>query len=227
MTEDAYVLQEFYKIITPNKVGLFEKIAPQRSRHLLVGLENIQQDHNASAIMRTMDCLGFQELHLIEKNNNYQFQRDIALGAARWLDVMQHQQEPEPVLDSIAHLRQKGYRIVATSPHIKASTPQNIDLTQPIALYFGAEKHGISEELSANADAFLHIPMHGFTESFNLSVSAALVLSAMRTRLEASSMNWLLSPEAQTELKISWCERILNGGPELAQKFREEFKKVW
>lgn len=227
MTEDAYVLQEFYKIITPNKVGLFEKIAPQRSRHLVVGLENIQQDHNASAIMRTMDCLGFQELHLIEKNNNYQFQRDIALGAARWLDVMQHQQEPEPVLDSIAHLRQKGYRIVATSPHIKASTPQNIDLTQPIALFFGAEKHGISEELSANADAFLHIPMHGFTESFNLSVSAALVLSAMRTRLEASSMNWLLSPEAQTELKISWCERILNGGPELAQKFREEFKKVW
>jgi tRNA (guanosine-2'-O-)-methyltransferase len=226
MTEDAYVLQEFYKIITPNKVGLFEKIAPQRSRHLVVGLENIQQDHNASAIMRTMDCLGFQELHLIEKNNNYQFQRDIALGAARWLDVMQHQQEPEPVLDSIAHLRQKGYRIVATSPHIKASTPQNIDLTQPIALFFGAEKHGISEELSANADAFLHIPMHGFTESFNLSVSAALVLSAMRTRLEASSMNWLLSPEAQTELKISWCERILNGGPELAQKFRGEFKKV-
>ena len=226
MTEDAYVLQEFYKIITPNKVGLFEKIAPQRSRHLVVGLENIQQDHNASAIMRTMDCLGFQELHLIEKNNNYQFQRDIALGAARWLDVIQHQQEPEPILDSIAHLRQKGYQIVATSPHIKASTPQNIDLTQPIALCFGAEKHGISEELSANADAFLHIPMHGFTESFNLSVSAALVLSALRTRLEASSIDWLLSPEAQTELKISWCERILNGGPQLAQKFREEFKKV-
>jgi tRNA (guanosine-2'-O-)-methyltransferase len=226
MTENAYVLEEFYKIITPNKVGLFEKIAPQRSRHLVVGLENIQQDHNASAIMRTMDCLGFQELHLIEKNNNYQFQRDIALGAARWLDVVQHQQEPEPVLDSIAHLRQKGYQIVATSPHINASTPQNIDLTQPIALFFGAEKHGISQELSANADAFLHIPMHGFTESFNLSVSAALVLSALRTRLEASSIDWLLSSTAQTELKISWCERILNGGPQLAQKFREEFKKV-
>ena len=226
MTEDAYVLQEFYKIITPNKVNMFERIAPQRSKHIVVGLENIQQDHNASAIMRTMDCLGFQELHLIEKNNNYQFQRDIALGAARWLDVMQHQQEPEPVLDSIAHLRQKGYQIIATSPHIKASTTQNIDLTQPIALFFGAEKHGISEELSANADAFLHIPMHGFTESFNLSVSAALVLSALRTRLEASSIDWLLSPERQTELKISWCERILNGGPQLAQKFRAEFKKV-
>jgi tRNA (guanosine-2'-O-)-methyltransferase len=226
MTQNDFVLSEFYKIITPNKVSMFERIAPQRSRHLVVGLENIQQDHNASAIMRSMDCLGFQELHLIEKNNNYQFQRDIALGAARWLDVVQHQQEPEPVLDSIAHLRQKGYQIVATSPHINASTPQNIDLTQPIALFFGAEKHGISQELSANADAFLHIPMHGFTESFNLSVSAALVLSALRTRLEASSIDWLLSPAAQTELKISWCERILNGGPQLTQKFREEFKKV-
>jgi tRNA (guanosine-2'-O-)-methyltransferase len=226
MTEDAFVLQEFYKIITPNKVNMFERIAPQRTKHIVVALENIQQDHNASAIMRTMDCLGFQELHLIEKNNNYQFQRDIALGAARWLDVVQHQQEPEPVMDSIAHLRQKGYQIVATSPHMKASTPQSIDLSQPIALFFGAEKHGISEELSANADTFLHIPMHGFTESFNLSVSAALVLSALRTRLEASKIDWLLSEQQSTALKIAWCERILNGGPQLAQKFREEFKKV-
>ena len=226
MTEDAYVLQELYKIITPNKVGLFEKIAPQRSRHLVVGLENIQQDHNASAIMRTMDCLGFQELHLIEKNNNYQFQRDIALGAARWLDVVQHQQEPEPVLDAISTLKAKGYRIVATSPHHKANTPQDIDLEQPIALFFGAEKHGISAELEANADSFLHIPMHGFTESYNLSVSAAVVLSALRTRLEASKQSWLLNEAEQIALKIEWCRRILNGGQQLAQKFREEYQKV-
>lgn len=226
MTQDAYVLQEFYKIITPNKIGLFEKIAPQRSRHIVVGLENIQQDHNASAIMRSMDCLGFQELHLIEKNNNYQFQRDIALGAARWLDVIQHQQEPEPVLDAISSLKTQGYKIVATSPHHKAHTPQDIDLSEPIALFFGAEKHGISAALEANADSFLHIPMHGFTESYNLSVSAAIVLNALRTRLETSEHEWLLSEEDQIALKIEWCERILNGGPQLAQKFRSEFKKV-
>lgn len=225
MTENDYVLSEFYKIITPNKVSMFERIAPQRSRHLVVGLENIQQDHNASAIMRSMDCLGFQELHLIEKNNSYQFQRDIALGAARWLDVYQHQNPPEPIYDGIAALKQKGYKIVATSPHHKAVTPQTIDLTQPIALFFGAEKHGISEELFQSADELLHIPMHGFTESFNLSVSAAMILNALRTRLEQSNINWLLPKEAQTKLKIEWCERILNGGPQLAQKFREEFKK--
>ena len=225
MTQNDFVLSEFYKIITPNKVSMFERIAPQRSRHLVVGIENIQQDHNASAIMRSMDCLGFQESHLIEKNNSYQFQRDIALGAARWLDVVQHQEGPEPVLDAIAQLKNKGYRIVATSPHHKAVTPQTIDISQPIALFFGAEKHGISEELLQNADELLHIPMHGFTESFNLSVSAAMVLSALRTRLEASEVNWLLPKAAQTMLKIEWCERILNGGPQLAQKFREEFKK--
>ncbi len=225
MTQNDFVLSEFYKIITPNKVSMFERIAPQRSRHLVVGLENIQQDHNASAIMRSMDCLGFQELHLIEKNNSYQFQRDIALGAARWLDVAQHQEGQEPVLDAIAQLKNKGYRIVATSPHRKALTPQTIDISQPIALFFGAEKHGISAELEAHADEFLHIPMHGFTESFNLSVSAAIVLSALRTRLEASQLHWLLTKEDQTRLKIEWCERILNGGPQLAKKFREEFKK--
>jgi tRNA (guanosine-2'-O-)-methyltransferase len=115
---------------------------------------------------------------------------------------------------------------VATSPHIKAKTPQNLTLDKPVALFFGAEKHGISEELKQNADEFLHIPMHGFTESFNLSVSAALVLSALRTRLEASNYSWLLSEKERTALKIEWCERILNGGPQLAQKFREEFKKV-
>jgi len=225
MTEDAYVLQEFYKIITPNKVDMFERIAAQRTKHIVVGVENIQQDHNASAIMRSMDCLGFQELHLIEKNNTYQFQRDIALGAARWLDVEQHQEGPEPVLNAIAQLKSKGYRIVATSPHHKAKTPQTINLDQPLALFFGAEKHGISEDLLQNADDLLHIPMHGFTESFNLSVSAAIILNALRTRLEQSNINWLLSEEERTQLKITWCERILNGGPQLAQKFRKEFKK--
>jgi tRNA (guanosine-2'-O-)-methyltransferase len=225
MTEDAYVLQEFYKIITPNKVNMFERIAAQRTKHIVVGVENIQQDHNASAIMRSMDCLGFQELHLIEKNNTYQFQRDIALGAARWLDVEQHQKGPEPVLNAIAQLKSKGYRIVATSPHHKAKTPQTINLDQPLALFFGAEKHGISEELLQNADDLLHIPMHGFTESFNLSVSAAIILNALRTRLEQSNFNWLLSEEERTQLKITWCERILNGGPQLAQKFLKEFKK--
>jgi tRNA (guanosine-2'-O-)-methyltransferase len=225
MTEDAYVLQEFYKIITPNKVNMFERIAAQRTKHIVVGVENIQQDHNASAIMRSMDCLGFQELHLIEKNNTYQFQRDIALGAARWLAVEQHQEGPEPVLNAIAQLKSKGYRIVATSPHHKAKTHQTINLDQPLALFFGAEKHGISEQLLQNADDLLHIPMHGFTESFNLSVSAAIILNALRTRLEQSNINWLLSKEERTQLKITWCERILNGGPQLAQKFRKEFKK--
>lgn len=225
MTQNDYVLSEFYKIITPNKVELFEKIAAQRSKHMIIALENIQQDHNASAVMRSMDCLGFQELHLIEKNNRYEFQRDIALGAARWLDVIQHQQEPEPVLDCIKHLRQNGYRIVATTPHKDAYHPQNIPLNEPFALFFGAEKHGISAELVKEADYFVKIPMHGFTESYNVSVSAAILMSALRTRMIQENLPFILSQEAQTELKISWCEKILNGGPALAEKYRLEFQK--
>lgn len=225
MTQNDYVLSEFYKIITPNKVELFEKIAAQRSKHIVVALENIQQDHNASAVMRSMDCMGFQELHLIEKNNRYEFQRDIALGAARWLDVIQHQQEPEPVLDAIQLLRNQGYTIVATTPHQDAYTPQNLPLDKPIALFFGAEKHGISSELKREADNFVKIPMHGFTESYNVSVSAAILMNALRTRMIQENIPFLLSAEAQTNLKISWCEKILNGGTALAEKYRIEFQK--
>ncbi|MEN9699691.1 MAG: hypothetical protein RLZZ301_889 [Bacteroidota bacterium] len=225
MTENEFVLEEFYKIITPNKVQLFESIAPERTRHFVLALENIQQDHNASAIMRSMDCLGVQELHLIEKNTNYQFQRDIALGASRWLDVHQHQDGDEPVLAAISELKQKGYRIVATSPHARSQGLEKLDLEQPIAFFFGAEKHGISEALKDNADEFVHIPMYGFTESYNLSVSAALLMQHVRLRLEQSLSDWKLSDEAQLALKIEWCKKILNGGAALDAKYREVYQK--
>ena len=122
-------------------------------------------------------------------------------------------------------LREKGYTIVATTPHKDAYTPQDLPLDKPIALFFGAEKHGISEELSKEADYFVKIPMHGFTESYNVSVSAAILLSALRTRMIHEKIPFILSPEAQINLKIDWCEKILNGGTALAEKYRLEFKK--
>lgn len=226
MTENEYLLQAFYQIITPHKKELFERVASQRTRHLVVALENIQQDHNASAIMRSMDCLGFHELHLIEKHNKYEFQRDIALGAARWLNIVQHHQSDQPILDAIKKLRTQGYRIVATSPHTKQNTLMEIPIDKPVALFFGAEKNGISEQLKNNADTIIQIPMYGFTESLNLSVSVALLLNMYRSRLASSKLNWLMSNDEQTEIKLLWCQKILNGGPELAEKFRSEYKKV-
>lgn len=218
------ILEEFYKIITPNKVEMFDRIAADRTKHLTIVLENIYQEHNASAVIRSCDCFGIQEMHVIEKDNQYKIQRDIALGAGRWVDMYNFNQGENVTADCIQNLRNKGYKIIATTPHTDAATIHDLDISTPTALIFGTERRGISDEVKEMTDGFVKIPMYGFTESFNISVSVALSLHTLRNRLETSELNWKLSPEEQTELKIKWCRKILNGGDFLEKHFREQFE---
>jgi tRNA (guanosine-2'-O-)-methyltransferase len=220
------VLKEFYKIITESKQQMFDAIAAERTKHLTIVLENVFQEHNASAVLRSCDCFGIQELNVIEKDNQYKVQRDIALGAGRWVDLYNFDKGDNPSLDCINKLKEKGYKIVATTPHTKDITINDLDLTQPIALVFGTERKGISQEIIDMADEFVKIPMYGFTESFNISVSVAITLNVLRNRLEKSDLNWKLSTEEQTALKIKWSKKILRAGNELEVAFRERlFKK--
>ena len=215
------ILDEFYNIISESKQHMFDAIAAERTKHLTVVLENIHQEHNASAVLRSCDCFGIQDLHVIEKNNQYKVQRDIALGAGRWVDLYNFDKGENPSLDCIKKLKEKGYKIVATTPHTNDVTINELELSQPIALVFGTEHTGISEEIIAEADEFVKIPMFGFSESFNISVSVAITLNVLRNRLEQSELNWKLSPEEQTALKIKWSKKILRAGNELEVAFRE------
>jgi tRNA (guanosine-2'-O-)-methyltransferase len=135
--EDQLVLAEFYKIITPNKQIMFDRIASNRTKHITVALENVYQEHNASAVLRSCDCFGIQELHVIEKDNQYKVQRDIALGAGRWVDMINYNIGSQPTLDCIRALKAKGYRIIATTPHTNDITINDLQLDTPIALVFG------------------------------------------------------------------------------------------
>jgi tRNA (guanosine-2'-O-)-methyltransferase len=199
---------------------MFDRIAAERTNFLTVSLENVYQEHNASAVLRSCDCFGIQQLHVIEKDNQYKVQRDIALGAGRWVDMFNYDQGGNPTMDCINNLRLKGYRIVATSPHANEKTINDIDISQPMALIFGTERRGISDEVKAAADEFVSIPMYGFTESFNISVSVAITLNVLRQRLEKSSVDWKLPQEEQISLKLKWCRKILRGGQELEDEIR-------
>ena len=218
--QNLHVLSELYSIITPSKREMFDRIAANRTRHVTVALENIYQEHNASAVMRSCDCFGIQELHVIEKDNPYKIQRDIALGAGRWVDLFTYDQEMSPETQCINQLRSQGYRIVATSPHGDIPSIHDIDVTKPFALIFGTERRGISEEVKLAADEFVRIPMYGFSESFNISVSVALMLNVFRQRLEESDIGWKLSEIEQTNLKLTWCKSILNGGQHIEAEIR-------
>lgn len=215
MIDKTAVLKELYDIITPNKRELFDRIAAERTRFMTVVLENVYQEHNASAVLRSCDCFGIQTLNVIEKDNQYKVQRDIALGAGRWVDLYNFDRGENPSLDCIRTLKAKGYKIVATTPHEKDVSVTEMNIQEPFALVFGTERRGISPEIMAAADEYVHIPMYGFTESFNISVSVAIVLNVLRERLERSSINWKLSPEEQVELKLKWCKKILRGGDAL------------
>lgn len=222
---DDKVLALFYEIITPNKVELFDRIAAQRTKYISIALENIYQEHNASAVLRTCDCFGIQELNVIEKNNQYEIKRDIALGAGRWVNMYNFNKGENPTSDCIAKLKAKGTKIVATSPHDSSHTISTLPLDAPCAFFFGTERQGLSKEVLETADYTVTIPMYGFTESFNISVSVALLLQGIRNRLMQSEFDWKLSEEEQIELKISWCRKILNGGDALENEFRRRIIK--
>lgn len=215
------ILAEFYDIISDNKKEMFDRIASERTKHITVAIENVYQEHNASAVLRSCDCFGLQEMHVIEKDNQYKVQRDIALGAGRWVDMYNYNQGTQVTKDCIDRLKSNGYTIVATTPHTE-NTIYDLDLSKPIALVFGTERRGISAEVEKMADTFVKIPMYGFTESFNISVSVAIILNTLRQRLEQSTYKWKLTQEEQTALKIKWCRKILNSGEKLEKHFREK-----
>lgn len=212
------LLEELYKIITPEKVVKFDEIAAERTRHITVVVENLYQEHNASAVMRSCDCFGIQDLHIIEKGNKFSVNREIAMGAGKWVDNHHYFDPLFPTKKCITSLKDKGYRIVATTPHTNDILLDELSVKEPIAVLFGTEQTGLSETALSLADDFVRIPMHGFTESFNISVSAALTMMTLRKKLEAETdLNWKLSQEEQIELKINWCKNIIKN-PEIVER---------
>lgn len=205
------LLEEFYKLIPEEKGLLFDGIAANRTNYLTVVLEEIFQEHNASAIIRTCDCFGIQELHVIEKENQYKVQRDIARGANKWVDMFNYNLGADPIMDCFSSLKKRGYRLAALTPDA-TETIETVSLDQPLALVFGTEWEGISDTVRDEVDVQIKIPMYGFTESFNVSVSVALTLQALRRRLDEEAIDWKFSDDMQTNIKLRWCQKYMRNG---------------
>ncbi len=208
---NATLLRAFYEMIPESKKELFDRIAADRTRFLTVVLENIYQEHNASAVMRSCESFGIQELHVIESRNEYKPQRDIARGAGRWIELNNYS-EGDPLVDCIQGLKNRGFQIAALTPDADSHSIFDVPLDRPTALVFGTEWQGISDTVREMADLTVRIPMVGFTESFNVSVSVALTLQALRHRLETSDQVWKLTEEEQIAVKLDWSERIMKQG---------------
>ena len=161
--------------------------------------------HNVSAVVRSADIFGWQDLHIIQKKYDPKLSHAIAKGAEKWLDIKRY----EHTQDAINQLKQKGYRIVATTPHTDDVNLPDFDISQPAAFFFGVEKDGLSELVMEQADVFLKIPMYGFTESFNISVAAALIMHSLTESLHASDIAWQLTEREQKQIYLQWLEKSI------------------
>jgi len=214
------LLNYLSQFVTENKRKKMDEVLDKRTRYLTIVLEDIYQPQNASAVIRTCDCFGIQDLYIIENKNKFKTNPDVTLGSAKWVNTIKFKKRnANNTLDCINELKSKGYRIIATSPHDKDVNLDDLPLDCKIALFMGNEKEGVSEDVINHADGFMKIPMSGFTESLNISVSAAICIHHLMQKLWNSPFEWRLSEQEREGIKLLWMKKIIKKAPLFEKEF--------
>jgi tRNA (guanosine-2'-O-)-methyltransferase len=213
------------EIVSDHKKTLFQEIIEKRTRHITVVLEDIFQSQNASAVLRSADCFGIQDVHIIEKRNEYTINPDVALGSSKWLSMHKYSEiDANNTELAFDHLKKKGYQIVATTPHHDDILLEDLDISKKTALVFGTELEGLSDYAIQNADVHMKIPMYGFTESFNISVSAAICMHFLSERLRKTSYNWQLNEDEKIDVLLTWARSVVKSAPQIEKKYLSQYE---
>lgn len=220
MMEQALI--EFLSgFVTPRRLALFNRVVDRRTRYITVVLEDIYQPHNASAVLRSCECFGVQDVHIIENRNRYRVNPDVALGSSQWLSLKKYHNAENNTQNALAGLKKVGYRLVATVPRKRNSRSlDEFSLEEgKVAVLFGTEMKGLSREAMDMSDEFLYIPMVGFTESLNISVSVAVILYHLTRKLRMSDLPWELSEKEKTGIKLAWLKQTVKKSDLLIERF--------
>ena len=212
---DLQLLEYLRTYLTERRVNLFQEVLSKRTRHFTVATEDVYQLHNTSAVMRSCDVFGIQDLHVVEERLGKRIDREIAMGAQKWVDFHRY----SSIKGCMDTLRGEGYQIIATTPHGNSTMLHDFDVTKKSAFIFGTEKDGLSDTVLKEADGFLKIPMYGFTESLNISVSAAIILQSVVTKLKQSKVEWQLSDAEKLELELDWTKKTIKSSDEIIKRF--------
>ncbi len=214
------LLEYLETYVTDKRKQLFKQVLSERTRHFTAVLEDIYQPHNASAVIRSCDIFGIQDVHVIENKYVNKVSRHVAKGAQKWITLHKYRETANNTLSCIDKLQKSGYQIIATTPHNDSCLLSDFDIAKKSAFVFGKEKEGVSKEVMNKADGFLKIPMVGFTESLNISVAAAIIFQDLTSRLKKSNVKWNLSEIEQQELYQEWIEKSIKN----VDKIKEYYK---
>lgn len=206
--------------LTDNRKERFETVLANRTNHFTIAVEDVYQFHNTSAVMRSCEVFGIQEINIVEQRFGKNIDKEIAMGAQKWVDINKF----ENISNCIQTLKDKGYQIIATTPHNDSCLLHEFDVSKKSALFFGTEKEGLSEEVMRQADGYLKIPMVGFTESLNISVSAAIIIQDITSRLRQSDVNWQLTEEELLEKRLLWAKNSIKDIKRIEARYFAEKK---
>ena len=223
---DQDLLQYLKKFVTNERKKLFEKKIQERTQHITVVLENVFQGRNISASIRSVDCFGIQNLHIIENDNIFNDDSEVSMGAEKWITTKRFNKHNYNSVEAIKKLKAEGFQVVATTPHNTDCTLYDLDITsQKTALIFGAEVNGCSQETLELADKRMKIPIYGFTESFNISVSVSLCLQHLTYKMRNSNIDWELSDIEKDEVLLQWLRNSIKSSTQIEEDYLKKLKR--
>lgn len=220
------IVEYLKEFVVKERRELFEAKIKERTQHLTIVLENIFQGRNISASIRSADCFGIQDVHIIENDNFFNDDSEVSMGAEKWITTKRYNQYKHNSIEAIKKLRAEGYQIIATTPHETDCSLYDLDITEKkIALFFGSEVKGCSKQTLELADKKMKIPMYGFTESYNISVSVSLSLQHLTYKMRRSDINWGLPMGQQNKVMLQWLRNSIKAAAEIEKKYLEKYAK--
>jgi tRNA (guanosine-2'-O-)-methyltransferase len=227
MSKSTHDLVEHLKdFVVDERRKLFETKIQERTQHLTIVLENIFQGRNISASIRSADCFGIQDVHIIENDNVFNEDSDVSIGAEKWITTNRYNKHKHNSIEAIETLRSKGYQIIATTPHNTDCNLYDIDISKKkTALFFGSEVRGCSKETLQLADKRMKIPMYGFTESYNISIAASLCLQHLTYKMRQSDIDWKLPLDQQEKVMLQWLRNSIKAAAEIEENYLSKHAK--
>lgn len=217
--KDRETFEYLKQFLTDERLRKIEHFAVESSDFVLPVMEDVYQFRNAAAIVRSVEGCGFHKIVAMESENVFNPNLTVTKGAETWVEVekMPHH------LDSLRDIKNRGYKILAVSPERNATMLPDYEIKEPVALVFGTEKEGVTDEILEFADETLAIPMYGFTKSYNVSVAAAISVYELRQKLIRSNLDYKLSEEKLWKLKVRWAVNSIRSGDEILRKYLSQF----
>ncbi len=218
-------------LVSQRRIERFKAILSNRTRWLTVVLDDFYHVHNMSAVIRSAEAFGIQDVHVAQISNPFKPSKGVSLGTEQWVTIFKYR----TVTECVESLRHRGYNIYcAHPPAIKGNSissrsfsVDSLPLERKAAVVFGRELDGLHKEFLENSDGTFFIPMKGLAESLNVSVSAGVALYELRRRMEdeIDQSSWRLSHQERLELLDEWVLKSVRRGKAVLNEIIQRTKK--